>query len=324
MLATIILPSSHTCDLGNSGPPSGRGDVRAFASAWGRSPPRCDIVGVEYYVSGGSGLVDGRRHRADAVAAFRQSPTSARVDARGADRGGKASRSPGVRRPNVGSVCPRRGGAASDAPFRAWRLADCDAVRRAVADFARCRALRQLASAHRCGREDFGGPIAALASNRAPHLAVLRNVCDGGRQYAAAGQLPGRPHIPGRPPNLADQHRIVSAVRRLCARLRLDWRGPNHRSAGSDACDDGSHAALSRPFLQLVRHPRSQGARAQIYLLRRQRQSGRTSHRDRQCLQRVEAIADGRRVASGRNRRCPRSDRRARRRTCVSVAELRR
>ena len=99
---------SHTCDLGYSGPPSGRGAVWAFASAWGGSPPRCDIVSVEHYVSCGSGLVDGRRHRADALAAFRQPPTSARVDARGAGCGGKASRSPGVRRPNVGSVCPRR------------------------------------------------------------------------------------------------------------------------------------------------------------------------------------------------------------------------
>ena len=121
---------SHTRDLGNSGPSSGCCDVRALASARGRFPSRGDIVGVEYYVSGGSGLVDGRRHRADAVAAFRQSPTPARVDSRGTDCGGKASRSPGVRRPNVGSVCPRRDSVASGAPFRAWKLADCDAVRR--------------------------------------------------------------------------------------------------------------------------------------------------------------------------------------------------
>ena len=192
-----------------------------------------------------------------------------------------------------------------------WPIADT--VRRAVADFARCSALRQPVSARRCGREDFGGPNADPASDRAPDLAVLRNVRDAGRQYAASGQLPGRPHLRGRPSNLADQHRIVSAFRRLRARLRLDRDGPDHRSAGSDPCDDGSHAALSRPFLQLVRHPRSQGARAEICLLRRQRQSGRTSHRDRQRLQRVAAIADDRRVASGRNRRRPRSDRRTRR-----------
>ena len=37
--------------------------------------------------------------------------------------------------------------------------------------------------------EDVGGPIPELASDRAPHLAVFRNVCDGGRQYAAARQL---------------------------------------------------------------------------------------------------------------------------------------
>ena len=104
---------------------------------------------------------------------------------------------------------------------------------------------------------------------------------------------------------------LVSAFCRLRPRFRLDWRGPNDRTAGGDACDNGSHAALSRPLLQLVRHPRSQRARAQICVLRRQRQSGRPSHRDRQRLQGVEAIADGRRVASGGNRRHARADRRA-------------
>ena len=69
---------------------------------------------------------------------------------------------------------------------RAWKLADCGAVRRALADFARCRALCQLFSGHRDHREDFGGPVTGFASDRAPHLAVLRNVCDSGRQYAAA------------------------------------------------------------------------------------------------------------------------------------------
>ena len=158
VLATIILPSLIPVISAIPRPSSGCGVVRAFASARGGSPPRCDIVSVEYYVSGRSGLVDGRRHRADAVAAFRQPPTSARVDPRGAKFGGKASRSPGVRCPNVGSVRRRRGGVASDAPFRAWKLADCDAVHRAVADFARCSALRQPASAHRRHREGLGRP----------------------------------------------------------------------------------------------------------------------------------------------------------------------
>ena len=43
-------------------------------------------------------------------------------------------------------------------------------------------------------------------------------------------------------------------------------------------------AAVSRPFLQLVRHARSAAARAAIHLLRRQRQSGRASDRARQCV----------------------------------------
>ena len=128
--------------------------------------------------------------------------------------GGKASRSAGICDPNVGNVCRRRDSVASGAPIRAWKLADCDAVRRAVADFARCRTLRQLASEHRFHDEDFGDPITGPASNRTPHLAVLRNVCDGGRQYAAAGQLSGGSQTRDRPPNLADKHRLVPAFRR--------------------------------------------------------------------------------------------------------------
>lgn len=61
---------------------------------------------------------------------------------------------------------------ASGAPFRTWKLADCDAVRRPVGDFACRSALRQLASPHR-RHQHFGGPITGLASNCAPHLAVL-------------------------------------------------------------------------------------------------------------------------------------------------------
>ena len=146
VLATIILPSLIPVISAIPGRRPGvamSGHLRALGEDLRLA---VTIVSVEHHVFGGSGLVDGRRHRADAVAAFRQPPTSARVDSRGADFGGKASRSPGVRGPNVGSVCPRCGGVASDAPFRAWRLADCDAVRRAMADFARCGALRQLAS----------------------------------------------------------------------------------------------------------------------------------------------------------------------------------
>ena len=52
-----------------------------------------------------------------------------------------------------------------------------------------------LFSKRREHREDLGGPITRPASNRAPHLAVLRNVCDVGRQYVAARQFPGGPHI---------------------------------------------------------------------------------------------------------------------------------
>ena len=71
LITTIALPSLVPVAFGYSRPPSGCCDVRTFASAGGRAPPRCDSISAELYVSRGPGLFDGRRHRADAVAALR-------------------------------------------------------------------------------------------------------------------------------------------------------------------------------------------------------------------------------------------------------------
>ena len=144
MLATIILPSLIPVISAIPGRRPGvalSGHLRALGDG---SPPRRDLVGVEHHVSGGSGLVDGRRHRADAVAALRQPPTSARMDARGAGcRRQSVSISRGSPSECRERLSSRRRRCCLALAVRASELADCGAVRRAVADFARCRPLRQ-------------------------------------------------------------------------------------------------------------------------------------------------------------------------------------
>ena len=62
--------------------------------------------------------------------------------------------------------------------------------------------------------------------------------------------------------------------------------------------DDGAPEALSRPFLQLVRHGRSSPARAALHLVGRQRQSRRPPDRARQRLRGVARHASPTQPAS--------------------------
>ncbi len=60
------------------------------------------------------------------------------------------------------------------------------------------------------------------AADGASHVAFFREVRDGGRQHAAAGQFPGRPEARAGASDVAHQHRSVSAVDRRGSRFRLD------------------------------------------------------------------------------------------------------
>ena len=64
----------------------------------------------------------------------------------------------------------------------------------------------------------------ALRADRAPHLALLRDLRDGRRSHAAARQLPGRSRAGARAPDLADQHRPLPARRSSRAR-DFGWIG---------------------------------------------------------------------------------------------------
>ncbi len=59
------------------------------------------------------------------------------------------------------------------------------------------------------------------AADSTANLALLRDLCDGGRPYAATGQFPGGPGAGAGPPDVADQSRPVSALGGDGPRFRL-------------------------------------------------------------------------------------------------------
>ena len=150
---------------------------------------------------------------------------------------------------------------------------------------------------------DASGP----AADRAADLAVLRDLRDGGRPHAAAGQFPGGPGPGAGPPDLADQSRPVSPLGGGRPRFRLDWEPPKRSSGWSDAGHHGPPRPVPRAFLQLVRHARSAPARSAVCLHGRQRQPGRPPDRARQRLPGVDRPGAHGRAAPGRHRRRARS-----------------
>ncbi len=73
------------------------------------------------------------------------------------------------------------------------------------------------------------------APHGAAHLAILRNIRDGGRSYAPAGQFPGgSPASPG-PPHLANKSRPLSSFGPCRARFRLARPHVGHRPIGRNA-----------------------------------------------------------------------------------------
>ena len=75
-------------------------------------------------------------------------------------------------------------------------------------------------------------------TDRTPHMALLRDVCDGRRSHASARQLPRGPEARAGSSNVAHQPRAVPAVRDSSARFRLDRYARDRRPPGSDVRDD--------------------------------------------------------------------------------------
>ncbi len=144
----------------------------------------------------------------------------------------------------------------ADRPGRAALRCCCGSPRRsiALADQPPPPAVAESACRRRAEQRD-------AAADRAPHLALLRDLRDGGRQHAAAGQFPGRPEAGRRAPHVADQHRPLPA---LAPSRRATSAGSALRDASSASRHARHHAAdaaVSRALLQLVRHARPAAAR---------------------------------------------------------------
>ena len=143
---------------------------------------------------------------------------------------------------------------------------DRGSVRNLVDAFAGRRAMGESSAAigrvQTASRRRRPGP----QTDRTPHMALLRDVCDGGRQHASARQLPGGPEARAGSSNVPHQPRAVPAVRDSSARFRLDRYARDRGSDGSDPRDDDPARTFSRALLQLVRHTRSASAGPKVRL----------------------------------------------------------
>ena len=270
ILATIVLPTLLPVVAAIVPRRAGITAAQPPARARRRSPPRSRPVGAHDQLPGPSGVADGRCDRTNAVPAVRHPPASARM---GYGRAGERSVRGSTFSASIGgwpaAVVIAAVAVIVASAWRARDLAARAAVRGALDRLAGDRALDEPLS----GR---GGPAADVrrrrprpATDRAPDLALLRDLRDAGRSHAAAGQFPGRPGAGAGASDLADQSRPLSAVGGERPRLRLDGNDRGGRAAGGDALDDEPARALPRPFLQLVRHAGSAAARSPIHILRR-------------------------------------------------------
>ena len=189
------------------------------------------------------GVADGRRDRPDAGRLFVTPPASARMGHGGPGDGQPAPR---ARAASIGRwpaaslsalACRRSRSRPSRRRHGRWRCLSCCSGWRAPA----IALVDQPVAARRraqLGVSDRRGPD--LAPDRAPHLALLRDLRHAGGQHAAAGQLPGRS------PSRCVAHRtsptniglyLLSAV----AARDFGWAGTagDGRAPGSDAGDDG-------------------------------------------------------------------------------------
>ena len=155
VLATILVPNLIPVISALPVAATRRFDLQSRPRARRGLAAGRDFVGVERRVSRRSGLDAERRHRADAVAAFRQPPPFARMDAGGAGDGRQAARSRRLRVAHDRRARRRGGGPVRRAAVRARRVARGRALRRALAGFARGRAMDQPAAGARKASRDL-------------------------------------------------------------------------------------------------------------------------------------------------------------------------
>ena len=202
----------------NAAQPSGR---RGHRSAHCTDP-----MGTRRHIPRAPGVADGRCDSTDPDAAVPYATASPGMGSGGASVGRSPTDHP--RLLSRDGRCRRlwSPGLGSRSVVGAWHLAFGGTTRRAVDRIAGDRALGQplppgsRQSASRTGR------WSRTAANRAADLALLRDLCHGSRQHAAAGQFPGGPGAGAGSPDVTDESRIVSTVRGDRARTLAGWELP--------------------------------------------------------------------------------------------------
>ncbi|MBK8064000.1 MAG: hypothetical protein IPK29_08000 [Betaproteobacteria bacterium] len=114
------------------------------------------------------------------------------------------------------------------------------------------------------------GPVPA--QDGAQDLGILRALRGRRGSLAAPRQFPGAPRPGHRAPHFADQHRAGAAGQSVGLRLRLPLAGTAAGAHRRHVSHPGPARALSRAFLQLVRHREPAAAAAALCLLGGQRQ----------------------------------------------------
>ena len=204
------------------------------------------------YVPCPSSMVDDRCDRKNAVSPVREPAAFARMG-HGSLREVQPTARPRRLLSSDGRWCRHRHSCRDRRLVRRRRrLAGGGAVRGAVDRIACRRSMDKPIPARGGSSVGLGGRRARLEAGRAPHVALLRDLCHGGGPHAAAGQFPGRPNTRTRPPDLAHQSRPLSSLRSQRPRLRMGGNDRDRRALGSNARNDERPPALPRPFLQLV------------------------------------------------------------------------
>ena len=247
----------------------------ARARAGGARQPRDERAPVAPVgdLAGAPELVDGRRDRPNALAPARERPPPARVGLGRSDRAAGSVARPG-HPPDVGRSGHRDWHRRAGRDDRSETPAAGASLDRALAALSGDRVRHREAAGPRASTARRGGTRDA-AEDRAQDLAVLRRPPGPGRSLARSRQLPGRSRRARRAPHLADQHRAAAARDARRVRLRVPQLLGRRRSARADVRDAARAAALSRAFLQLVRHADAGAARAGLCLDGGQRQSRR-------------------------------------------------
>jgi hypothetical protein len=260
LLIMLAIPPGASCARGRPAETSRFQRAEPRAGVWQGSRAGNVRGGAAGCFPGAPGLAHGRCDRENALASGHR-PEPAGMGDRGPGDAQRARRARRVLRIHVEQRRNRRCGA-RDLVVRRRHLAD-----RA----SRCHRMAGC-TGHCPGGEPVeagDGTCAGVGRERAPaaargetHLAVFRAIRHGRGQHAAAGQLSGNPHGSGRSSHVSHEYRPLPAVCRQRARLRLDRNRRHGGTARSDARDAGQDAALSWPFLQLVRHAGPAAARA--------------------------------------------------------------